>query len=66
MLDCKSNVETIFHIISECPKLLEKENKRQFDWIRKTVHLDIGRRKGVNLPEKWYEHKPLPCRENES
>ena len=32
----------------------------------KTVHLNICRKKGFNVPEKWYEHKPLPCTENES
>ena len=31
-----------------------------------TVHWEICRKKGFNLPDKWYEHKPLPCTENES
>ena len=31
----------------------------------KTVHWDICRKKGFNVPEKWYEQKPLPCTKNE-
>ena len=32
----------------------------------KTVHQDICRKKGFNVPEKQYEHKPLPCTESKS
>ena len=32
----------------------------------KTVHWDICRKKGFNVPKKWYEHKSLPCTKNES
>ena len=62
----KANDEIITHIISECPKLLQNEYKRRHDWMGKTVHWDICKKKGFNVPEKWYEHKPLPCTENES
>ena len=30
------------------------------------VQWDICRKKGFNVPEKWYEHKPSPYTENES
>ena len=30
-----------------------------------TVHWDICRKKGFNVPEKRYKHKSLPCTENE-
>ena len=50
-----------------CPTILQKEYKRRHDWMGKTVYWDICRKKGCNVPEKWYEHKPLlPCTENES
>ena len=32
----------------------------------KIVLWDICRKKGFNVPEKRYKHKPLPCTENES
>ena len=63
---CKANDETMTHIISERSKLLQKEYKRRHDWMGKTVHWDTCRKKGFNVPDKWYEHKPLPCTENES
>ena len=31
----------------------------------KTVHGDMCRKNSFNVPEKWYERKPLPCIENE-
>ena len=62
----KANDETITHIISECPKLLQEEYKRRHDWMGKTVHSDVCSKKGFNVPEKWYEHKPLLCTENDS
>ena len=60
---CKADDETITHIISECSKLLQKECKRQYDWMGTTVHWDICRKRGANVPEKWYKYKPLPCTE---
>ena len=61
---CKASDRTITHIIFDCPKLLQKEYKRQHDWMGKSVHWDICRKKDFNVPEKRYEQKP--CTENES
>ena len=42
-----------------------KKNKiDEIDWREKTVHWDNCRKKGFNVPEKWYEHRP--CTEDES
>ena len=49
---CKANDETISHIISECLKLLQKEHKRRHDWMGKTVHWDICRKKSFNVSDK--------------
>ena len=62
----KTNDETVTHIISECLKLLQKEYKQRHGCMGKAVHWDTCRKKGFNVPEKWYEHKPLPGTENES
>ena len=32
----------------------------------KTAHWDICKKKSFNVPKTWFEHKPLPCIENES
>ena len=63
---CKANNETITHIISDCPKLIQNKYKRRHDRMGRAVHWDICRKKSFNFPEKWYKHKPLPCRENKS
>ena len=49
---CKANDETMTQIISECPKLLQKEYKRQHNWMEKTVYLDFCRKEGSNVPKK--------------
>ena len=56
----KTNDETVTHIISECLKLLQKEYKQRHGCMGKAVHWDTCRKKGFNVSEKWYEHKPLP------
>ena len=50
---CKANDETITHIITDYPKFLQKEYKQPHDWMGKTVHWDICRKKGFNIPGKW-------------
>ena len=44
-------------------ELLQKEYKQRND---STVHWRFCRKKGFNVPAKWYKHKPLLCTENES
>ena len=63
---CKANDETIHPYFSECLKLLQKEYKRQHDWMGKAVLWDICIKKGFNVPGKWYKHKPILCTENKS
>ena len=33
--------ETVNHIVSECPKLAQKEYKRRHDWNGRCIHLEI-------------------------
>ena len=63
---CKAIHETTTHLVSVCPKHLQKEYKQQLDWMGKTAYWNICRKKGLNIPKKWHENKPLPCAENES
>ena len=62
---CNAKDETITHIISECPKLAQKEYKRRHDWMGKAIHWDLCRKKGFATTDKWYEHEPQPVTENE-
>ena len=47
--------ETINHIVSECPKLVQKEFKRRHDWIGRRIHWEICRANGVHVKPKWYD-----------
>ena len=62
---CNAKDETITHIISECPKLAQKEYKRRHDWMGMAIHWDLCRKKGFATTDKWYEHEPQPVTENE-
>ena len=49
--------KTINHIVSECPKLAQKEYKRGHEWIGRHIHWEICRANGVHVKRKWYEQK---------
>ena len=38
---CGDRDETINHIISECRKLAQKENKIRHDWVGKVIHCEM-------------------------
>ena len=41
---CSDRDETINHIISECSKLAQKENKTRHNWVDTVIHGDCARR----------------------
>ena len=47
---CEANDETITDIISEFPKLLQKEYRRKHEWMRKTVLWGIVERNALMFP----------------
>ena len=50
---CSRADETITHIVSECPKLAQREYKRRHDWVGRHIHWEIG----IHVKSKWYEHQ---------
>ena len=58
--------ETINHIVSECPKLVQTEYKRGHDWVGRLIHREICRANGIHVRSKWYEHQPEAVIENSS
>ena len=62
---CQQSDEAINHILSECPKLAQKEYKRRHDWVGKRIHWEVCRVNGITVPPKWYNHVPQPVIENE-
>ena len=62
---CGKAEESVNHVLSECSKLVQKEYKRQHDWFGTKIHWEICRKYGIELKEKWYEHKPEAVLEND-
>ena len=61
---CNRTDETINHIVSECPKLAQREYKRRHDWVGRRIHWEICRANGIYVISKWYEHQPEAVIEN--
>ena len=63
---CGNKDETIYHIISECSKLAQKEYKARHDWVGKVIHWEMCRKFQFDHTNKWYMHNPAPVLENDS
>ena len=63
---CSRADERIKYIISECPKLAQREYKRRHDWVGRRIHWEICRANGIHVRSKWYEHQPEAVIENDS
>ena len=63
---CSRVVERINHIVSEYPKLAQKEYKRRHDWIGRHIHWEICGANGVHVKSKWYEHQSEMVIDNDS
>ena len=62
---CNKKVETINHIISECPALAQREYKGRHDTVAKALHWKICKEYDLPSTEKWYNHIPDKVLENE-
>ena len=63
---CSRVGETINYILSECPRLAQKEYKRKHDWILRSIHWEIGRANGILVKQKWCERQPEAVIDNDS
>ena len=62
---CGEHTESVSHIVSECKKLAQKEYKRRHDKVAKIVHWKLCKKYELESEDKWYEHVPLDCVEND-
>ena len=53
----------IYHIISECSKLVQKEYKTRHIWVGKVIHLELRK---IFKFDKWYMHEAEFILENET
>ena len=61
---CGDRDETIYHKISECNKLAQKEYKTRHDWVGKVIHKEMCKKLKFDHTNKWYMHNPAPVLEN--
>ena len=55
---CLTKEETVMHLVSVCPKLLQKQYKRRHDNVARRVHWDLCKKYGRKSTDRWYEHTP--------
>ena len=63
---CYQRDETINHIASECPALVQNQYKKRHDTGARTVHWNLCKKYQMSCSNKWYEHQPQPLTENEN
>ena len=62
---CKEKGESVYHIVSECKVLAQREYKRRHDKIAQFVHWELcGKFRGERA-SNWYEHRPEGVIEND-
>ena len=62
---CNEKEKTIFHILSECPKLAQSEYKKCHDKVAQLVHWNLCKRYGLDHKRNWYEHVAEKVTEND-
>ena len=55
---CKKADESIYHAVSGCSKLVQKEYKRRYDNLGKIVHWKFARKCNFEAGDKCCEHEP--------
>ena len=63
---CGDRDETNNHIISECSKLAQKENKTRHDWVGKVIHWELCNKFQFDHTNKWYMHNRASVLENDT
>ena len=63
---CGDRDETIYHIISECSKLAQKEYKTRHEWVGKVIYWEICKKFKFHHTNKWYMHNPASVQEKDT
>ena len=57
--------ETVDHIISGCPELAKTDYLERHNKAATYIHWKACQHHSIEVPERWYEHKPETVTENE-
>ena len=63
---CGDRDETIYHIISECSKLAQKEYTTRDDWVGKVIYWEMCKKFKFGHTSKWYMHNPAAALKNDT
>ena len=61
---CGDRDETINHIMNECSKLTQKEDKNGLDWVGKVIHWEMCEKFRFDYTNKRYVHNPAAVLKN--
>ena len=62
---CGEKDESMGHLVGECSKLAQTEYKHRHDNVARMIHRNIAHSYGLDVSNKWYEHKPEGVNEND-
>ena len=63
---CTHSEETIDHMISECPRIVNTEYLQQHNQVAKCIQCTLCKHFEIPPTEKWYEHTPKPVVEGKN
>ena len=53
------------HLVSDFPKLAQKQYKRRNDNVARRVHWELCKKNGLESSDRWYENTPADVVEND-
>ena len=62
---CHKHEETVDHIISGCPELAKTDYLEKHNKAAAYIHCKACQHYSIEVPQRWYEHKPETVTENE-
>ena len=62
---CKTQKETIDHLIAGCSMIAATEYLKRHNQVARYVHWEVCKHFNITVADKWYDHEPLSVLENE-
>eukprot|EP00957_Ditylum_brightwellii_P200762 15304067-Ditylum_brightwellii.AAC.1 len=56
---CYQKDETVWHIVSACPKLAGTKYTKRHDDVACYVHWNLLKKTGIEVPVQWWKHEPI-------
>ena len=53
------------HLVSGCPKVVQKQYKRRHDNVARRVYWELCKKHRLESSDRWYEHTPGDAVEND-